>query len=72
MIDEHQIKQMDSLIQMARFLLTEADSRGLTHGEKHYLIQTALHLLNKAQKESGYRYDLRNEVTELKLDEIPF
>jgi len=36
------------LVKMARFLMARADQRGLTHGEKHYLIQTALSLLTEA------------------------
>lgn len=63
------------LIKLARYLITEADSKGLTHGEKHYLQQTALYLLHKAQCEvdQGSVSTLdRHEVKDLEASDIPF
>lgn len=38
-------------IKFARYLITRADEKGFSHGEKHYLLQSALILLHEAQHE---------------------
>jgi len=61
-------------IYLARYLLTMADKRGLTHGEKHYIIQTAIKLLVQAGDELGdtqQRLTL-GEVSGIGSSDIPF
>jgi hypothetical protein len=70
---ECQIQEVASKVKMTRWLLTKADSRGLTHGEKHYLIQTALFILADVQSIVGINgTDFRNEVESLDAGDIPF
>lgn len=70
-----QVSQAIKLLQMVRFLLQRADQKGLTHGEKHYLIQTALFLQAEALDALGdmgavlHRNDTANL---LDLSDIPF
>jgi len=75
MPSEYDIKNAVAQIKLARFLLTRADNRGFTHGEKHYIIQTALWLLMDATyKLDGLNssFDMRNEVEEISSSDIPF
>lgn len=70
---EYQVTEVASKVKMTRWLLTKADSRGLTHGEKHYLIQTALFILADIQSIVGMSgADFRNEVDSLEAGDIPF
>lgn len=62
-------------LKLARFLISEADNRGLTHGEKHYLMQTALFLMHQAQTmidSESISVLERHEVKDLDPSEIPF
>lgn len=74
MPEQWEVESAGQLIRLSRFLLTKADSRGLTHGEKHYLIQTTLALLLDAQSKlhtpSG-RGDYLNQVDSLNSVDIP-
>lgn len=65
------VNDVRAKVKMARWLLTKADSRGLTHGQKHYLIQTALYILADVQSIIGATGgDLANEVTVLAPDDV--
>lgn len=67
-----------AMVKLARYLISEADDRGLTHGEKHYLMQAALYLLHKAQTQlnpDGSSSIDRHEVKTLSpedVSDIPF
>jgi len=62
------------MVNVARYLLTIADQRGLTHGEKHYLIQSALHVLRLAQNElhDSQSSTFGNEVSTIEVSDFPF
>lgn len=62
------------LVNVARFLLTIADKRGLTHGEKHYLIQSALHVLRLSASElnDNQSSTFGNEISTPDVSDIPF
>ena len=74
MLSEYEGQSAAAQVKLARYLISEADNRGLTHGEKHYLMQTALFLLHKAQDTlQGHRSTLeQHQVTELSESDIPF
>lgn len=60
-------------VKLVRYILTQADSRGLTHGEKHYLMQTALFLLHDVQGKldlGGLSVLERHEVPDLRLEDV--
>jgi len=63
-----------SLIRLSRYLLTLADSKGLTHGEKHYLIQTSLHLIHQAEisLSNGAAPLEHHQLDEPDVSDIPF
>jgi len=63
-------------LQIARHLLSTADTRGMTHGEKHHLIEVALMeigaCLELAQDE-GYSSLAHHNTPEVTaVDDIPF
>jgi len=66
--------QTEALLKLSRYLLSEADSKALTHGEKHYLIQTALYLIHKATALlDGNNMGIeRHEIDSLNASDIPF
>jgi hypothetical protein len=69
-IDESRIK-----LRLVRYLLVQADKRGMTHGEKHHFIFTAISLLGEAQsllKDEGHSVLTANDYQELKESDIPF
>jgi len=71
---EDEVKQAIAQIKLARYLITKGDTRGMTHGEKHYFLQTSLALLSDAQFKLGdHNYNTfgRNEVQTLEPSDIP-
>lgn len=71
---EYTISKARAEIYLARYLLTLADNRGLTHGEKHYIIQTVLKLLQEAGNTLGDNQSRlwTNEVDNIEPSDIPF
>jgi len=63
---------------LIRYLLAKADSRGLTHGEKHHLIVVAIMTLDALRMLLGDRPGLErfddSDVPEVtpEVDQIPF
>src|SRR6266567_4458855 len=49
MIGEYQLDQAKTSLKLARYLLVEADKRGLTHGEKHHYLFVVISLIGDAQ-----------------------
>jgi len=74
-IGEYQLDKAKTSIRLARYLLVEADKRGLTHGEKHHYLFVAISLIGDAQnslEDGGHSALVRNDVQELDQSEIPF
>lgn len=62
-----------ALLKLARFLMTQSDTKGLTHADKHFLIQTALFIQHLAAKEISGEFDWHaRTVDDIKPDDIPF
>lgn len=63
-------------VKLVRFLLSKSDNRGLSHGEKHYFIQTALMLLHEVQRDIDDNHNImeRHQIEDydLSLKNIPF
>lgn len=74
MVNQYEQQQAAAKIYLARFLLTLADRRGMTHGEKHYVIQTVLMLLANAGSDLGDSQGRTafNEVTNIEPSDIAF
>jgi len=71
----HETNTAVAEMHLARFLISEADNRGLTHGEKHFMMQTALYFLHKAEtRVSGGQVSVieRHQVETLPVEDIPF
>jgi len=69
MIEQYKIDDAVRHLRLIRYLLSSADNRGLTHGEKHYLIQTALAEVAKVGDILGDgRFNIlgQNATTEIK------
>ncbi len=75
MIGEYQLDQAKTSLKLARYLLVEADKRGLTHGEKHHYLFVVISLIGDAQnslQDGGHDALVHNDVQELDASEIPF
>lgn len=63
-------------LQIARYLLSNADTRGMTHGEKHHLIECALMEIGmclELAQDDTYNALARHNVPEVTaVDDIPF
>lgn len=74
-MNEWELREIAALIKLCRFLVTRADSKGMTHGEKHYLLQTVLQLLHsaqdKVQPDKASVVEL-HQVPDLNVSDIPF
>ncbi len=68
--------QIIRLLQIARHLLSKADTRGMTHGEKHHLIEVALMEIGAAldlAEDESYSSIAQHNVPEVRaVDDIPF
>lgn len=75
MPEQHEIYHAIVLLKLSRYLITRADEKGMTHGEKHFFLQTCLQLLHEAQDklgdDSSWIFD-RHEVKNLDPSDIPF
>ena len=73
---DHIQSQMLQHLQLIRYLLSNADSRGLTHGEKHHLIEVALMEIGKClrlAKDPAIDSISHHNVPEVTaIDTIPF
>jgi hypothetical protein len=72
---DYYTKQVAGQIKLARYLISEADNRGLSHGEKHFLMQTALFILHKVQNtldDDTVSLIERHQSTDLDPSQIPF
>lgn len=73
-MQQWQLERIAQLVKLARYLITRADSRGLTHGEKHFIMQTALHVLAQADDDlRGNQYPTAQpSQSEPDMSDIPF
>jgi hypothetical protein len=72
-MDDYHKTHANALLKMAAYLLTKADERGFTHGEKHHFIQVALSLISDVRfNDLDAREAFRSEVTVVTSDDIPF
>jgi hypothetical protein len=65
-------QELKNILSVVAFLIQKADRRGLTHGEKHHLMQVAMMVLMEAQNGIGdtiYRY---GEMETPDVSDIPF
>lgn len=62
-------------LQMARYLISNADTRGMTHGEKHHLLEVALMeigmCLQLAEDDQYSLLALHNVPEVTAIDDIP-
>jgi hypothetical protein len=75
MSEEWQINEARIKLRLVRYLLVLADKRGMTHGEKHHFIFTAISLLGEAQvllNDKFHSVLTPNDSQELHEDQIPF
>jgi len=74
-MEKWQLDRVAQLIKLARYLITRADNRGRTHGEKHYMMQTALDIMAQAEfdlkrRDGGGIEDTRQYEPD--MSDIPF
>jgi len=76
MIEEHIAIQIKRHLQIMRYLLSNADTRGMTHGEKHHMIEVALMELGTCLELIGDRTHstlaYHNVPEVLGVEDIPF
>jgi len=75
MSEQWEINDARVKLRLVRYLLIQADKRGMTRGEKHHFICTAISLLGQAQtllKDDLHSVLTSNDYQELTTDEIPF
>jgi hypothetical protein len=77
-MDDYKTAALRARLQLIRYLVSSTDQRGLTHGEKHYLLQTVLAEVVKAQRDlddgANLLVDTNSDVDprHLAMDDIPF
>lgn len=61
-------------VRLIRYLMSRADDKGLTHGEKHHIIQACLMILRQVEYELGGEVDIveRNKLEIDEVGDIPF
>jgi hypothetical protein len=71
---ERQVEDAAAQVKLARYLLTLADTHGLTHGEKHYIMRTVMHLLKLAETtlDTSPYSTTSIEQNSLSTSDIPF
>lgn len=74
-IPDYKAIQIIRGLQIARHLISKADTRGMTHGEKHHLLEVALMEIGTCldlAEDEGYSILGRHNVPELTaVDDIP-
>lgn len=63
------------LLRVADYLMVQADKRGLTHGEKHHFMFTAIAQLREARHILGdnrLSFLTHNDESDLEKGDIPF
>jgi hypothetical protein len=74
-MENYMVLRIISRLRLIRYLLSKADVRGYTHGEKHHLLQVALGEVMNALGEMGSfesNYMQNADVTPPKIDDITF
>lgn len=75
-IPDYKAIQIVQHLQIARYLLSNADTKGMTHGEKHHLIECALMELGmclELAEDETYSVLAHHNVPEATaIDDIPF
>jgi len=74
MSEQWEINEARTKLRLVRYLLVQADRRGMTHGEKHHFIFTAIPIQGEAQtllKDEFHSVLTSNDYQEIKADEIP-
>lgn len=74
MPQQYEVDNAQAHIRLARYLMSKADQRGMTHGEKHHLIQVSLHELSQALfllGDTSYSVVSRNENDDPRDVQIP-
>ena len=77
-MDQYQIDRCKAHIAIARYLLSKADERGYTHGQKHHIIQVCLGELVAAltllpnETNIPLMPNAETDPTVIPMDDIPF
>lgn len=73
-MDDYQAQRLAVQLKIVHQLLTIADERGLTHGEKHHFNEVARHMLRSIHTEMVGQnvFSYIHEVTPDEANDLPF
>lgn len=72
-MEQWKIDQLVARLKIIRYLLSTADQRGFTHGEKHHLIEVALGEIAIALHDLKGESTMQNSNTNINdIGDIPF
>ena len=55
-MEQYQVDCLKARLKMIKYLLSKADKRGVTHGEKHHFIQVAAFMIDECLYDTGDTY----------------
>ena len=74
-LTDYEARRVAGMIRVVQLIITTADNQGMTHGEKHHMMVTALELLRRLQDNELKAYlspQWTYQVSDVVPNDIPF